>query len=59
MSEIQPRKKARKMSTSFDFNPKNLIFFDLETNGTRPFYKSAIMQISYKSLDESIDKANE
>ncbi len=67
MSEIQPRKKVKKMDsnstfvspkkeTSSEFNPKNLIFFDLETNGTRPFYKSAIMQISFKSLDESINE---
>jgi DNA polymerase III epsilon subunit-like protein len=56
MSEIQPRKKTKKMDTNIEFNPKNVIFFDLETNGTRPFYKSAIMQISFKSLDESINE---
>ncbi len=52
----EPKKKIRKMSTTFHFNPKNVIFFDLETNGTKPFYKSAIMQISFKSLDESINE---
>lgn len=50
----QPTKKARKMVSTSKFNPKNVIFFDLETNGTRPFYKSAIMQISFKSYDELI-----
>ncbi len=51
----EPKKKIRKMSnTTSKFNPKNVIFFDLETNGTRPFYKSAIMQISFKSYNELI-----
>lgn len=50
----QPKKKIRKMSSTLKFKPKNVIFFDLETNGTRPFYKSAIMQISFKSYDDSI-----
>jgi DNA polymerase III epsilon subunit-like protein len=53
----EPKKKVRKMSNNTSkFNPKNVIFFDLETNGTRPFYKSAIMQISFKSYDEQINE---
>lgn len=57
MSESEePKKKIRKMSSTSKFNPKNVIFFDLETNGTRPFYKSAIMQISFKSYDELINE---
>ncbi len=56
MSEIQPRKKVKKMEPIENFNEKNVIFYDLETNGTRPFYKSAIMQISFKSLDETISE---
>ncbi len=50
----QPKKKVRKMISTSKFNHKNVIFFDLETNGTRPFYKSAIMQISFKLYDGSI-----
>ncbi len=52
MSEIenQPRKKI-KIS-----NHQNIIFYDLETNGVKPFYKSAIMQISFKNIDETINQ---
>ncbi len=52
----EPKKKIRKMEENIPFTQKNIIFFDLETNGTRPFYKSAIMQISFKSYDELIDE---
>lgn len=50
----QPKKKMRRMNNIFKFTTKNVIFFDLETNGTRPFYKSAIMQISFKSYNDII-----
>lgn len=37
----------KRMVSSFFSNPKHkIIFFDLETNGNRPFYKSAIMQMA-------------
>ena len=52
----EPKRKIQKMSSNSKFTTKNVIFYDLETNGTRPFYKSAIMQISFKSLNESINE---
>lgn len=57
----QPKKKLKIASTTKKEKEKEqvLIFFDLETNGKRPFYQSAIMQLGlYDSRKNSPEGTN-
>lgn len=46
---MNPTKKIKKIV-------RKIIFYDLETNGVKPFYKSAIMQIALKTINNSLNK---
>ncbi len=56
MGGEQPKKKVKLTITKKE-KEQVLLFFDLETNGKRPFYQSAIMQLGlYDSRENSGDK---
>ena len=47
---MNPTKKIKKIV-------RKIVFYDLETNGVKPFYKSAIMQIALKTLNNSLNES--
>lgn len=44
------------MSSKVYFEEKHIVFYDFETNGKRPFYTSAIMQVAFQCSTLGLEK---